>query len=233
MTDAIKPEVLIARLTSENEAWRVDAEQRLVALGAAAVGPLRRALQHAMPSVRLHAVRALAKLGDPSAIDDVVAALGDSENSGAVAIAAERALVEWGAPVRDAVLEAALRGPAGIRPRALRALGKIGGEGLQGPLTTLLGDPVAAIRLQAAVALVQTLGRQALGRVAPLLGDADKWVRYGVAEALVQLGSARGRKVLEEARDDPEERGTHTQFWAEELLDDLDELERTGRVVDR
>jgi HEAT repeat protein len=66
--------------------------------------------------------------------------------------------------------------------------------------------------------------------IAPLLSDADKWVRYSVAEALVRIGSVRGRAVLEEARVDVEEQGTYIRFWAEDLLDQIEELERTGRA---
>jgi HEAT repeat protein len=67
--------------------------------------------------------------------------------------------------------------------------------------------------------------------VSPLLQDEDKWVRYGVAEALVSVGSVRGEEALREAASDPEELGTHIQFWAEDLLDAIEELRRTGRAL--
>lgn len=228
--DQVRPEVLVSRLASDHEQWRLEAEARLIALGGAAVELLMGAVHHANPAVRLHAVHALARIGDPRGISAVVGALGDAENLGAVAIAAEKALVEWGAAVKPDLLRAARSGGLAVRARAIRALGKIGGADLEPELESMLKDPEPAVRTQAAAALGEIAGERAVERLAPLLQDPDKWVRYGVAEALVRLGSVRGEKVLEDARDDPEERGTHVQFWAEELLDQLSELRRTGQA---
>ena len=227
--DQVKPEVLVSRLASDNEQWRLEAEARLIALGGPAVHLLVGAVRHASPAVRMHAVHALARIGDARGVAAVVGALGDAENLGAVAIAAEKALVEWGAPVKPELLRAARAGPVAVRARAIRALGKIRGDDLEPDLEAMLRDPEPAVRGQAAAALAEVAGERAVERVAPLLEDADKWVRYGAAESLVRLGSVRGEKVLESARDDPEERGTHVQFWAEELLDQIGELRRTGQ----
>lgn len=229
--EPVKPEVLVSRLASDHEPWRLEAEARLIALGASAVELLVGAVRHASPAVRLHAVHALARIGDSRGIDAVVGALGDAENLGAVAIAAEKALVEWGAAVKPDLLRAARSGPLPVRARAIRALGKIGGADLEPELEAMLREPEPAVRGQAAAALGQVAGERAVERIAPLLEDADKWVRYGVAESLVRLGSVRGEKVLEAARDDAEERGTHVQLWAEELLDQIGELRRTGRSI--
>ncbi len=227
--DQVKPEVLVSRLASDHEPWRLEAEARLIALGGAAVELLVGAVRHANPAVRLHAVHALARIGDSRGIPAVVGALGDSENLGAVAIAAEKALVEWGAAVKPELLRVARSGPVPIRARALRALGRIGGADLEAELESMLRDPEPAVRTQAAAALGEVAGERAVERLAALLEDPDKWVRYGVAESLVRLGSVRGERVLEAARDDAEERGTHVQFWAEELLDQIGELRRTGQ----
>lgn len=223
-------EALIERLASENETWRVDAESRLIALGPAAVEPLLAALGHPSTAVRLHAVHALMKIGDPRGIPFVARALGDGENLGAVAIAAEKALVEWGAPAKPALLEVATSGPEALRPRAIRALGRIGGPDLEAPLRALLTHPAPAVRSQAAAALAACIGERAIEAIAPLLADGDKWVRYGAAETLVRVGSARGEGALREARADPEEQDPHTQLWVEELLDEIEELRRTGRA---
>ncbi|MFZ5469202.1 MAG: HEAT repeat domain-containing protein [Myxococcota bacterium] len=229
MSDPVKPEVLIARLTSNNEAWRVEAESRLLSLGEAAVEPLLKAMQHANPAVRLHAVHALTHLRDARAVPVVISALADSENLNAVAIAAEKALVEWGEPVKTELLVFATSGPTSARPRAVRALGKIGGEELAAPLAKMIDDEAPGVRLQAAVALATVAGQQAVEPIAKLLDDPDKWVRYGVAEALVKLGSARGEEVLRAAAADPEEQGQHTQFWAQNLLEEIEELRRAGK----
>jgi hypothetical protein len=58
-------------------------------------------------------------------------------------------------------------------------------------------------------------------------------VRLGVAEVLVELGSVKGEAVLREVNEDPEERGQHLEFWSEELLDQIEELRRTGRAIDQ
>jgi HEAT repeat protein len=229
--EAVRPELLVARLSSDNEVWRVDAEARLIRLGAGAVPLLLGALGHATAAVRIHAAHALARIRDARAIAPVARLLGDGENSGAVAIAAEKALVEWGAPAVPRLLEAAQAGTDSVRSRAIRALGRIGGAVLEAPLRQWLGDPSSAVRTQAAVALTRVIGAPAVDAVAPLLRDPDKWVRYEVAEALVQLGSTRGEEALREAAADPEEKGTHVQFWAEELLDQISELRRTGAAL--
>ncbi len=231
MHEPVRPEVLISRLTSSNETWRVEAESRLIAMGEEAVAPLIAAMHHANPAVRVHAVHALARIGAPRGIPAVLEALAETENLNAVAIAAEKALVAWGEPVKPALIELAVNGPDAVRPRALRALGRIGGAELQGPLSPLLRDRHPAVRTQAAAALASALGEAAIGLIAPLLQDHDKWVRYGVAEALIGVGSTQGEKVLQEAQADPEEQGQHTQFWAEDLLDQIEELRRTGRAI--
>jgi len=228
--EQVKPEVLVSRLASDHEPWRLEAEARLVALGAGVVELLAGAVRHASPAVRLHAVHALARIGDARGIPAVVGALGDRENLGAVAIAAEKALVAWGEAVKPELLGAARSGPLPVRARAIRALGKIGGADLEAELAAMLQAPEPAVRAQAAAALGEVAGERAVERLAPLLEDPDRWVRHGAAEALVHLRSALGEKVLEAARDDPEERGTHVQLWAEELLDQISELRRTGQL---
>ena len=231
MSDNVRPELLVSRLAADNEVWRVDAEARLIALGADAVPVLLGALHHAHPAVRIHAAHALSRIRDTRALPAVVAALADAENRGAVAIAAEKALVEWGEAAKPQLLEAARTAADPVRARAVRALGRIGGADLDARLRELLLDPVAGVRAQAAAALAAVAGSASLPALTPLLADADKWVRYGVAEALVGLGSTRGEAVLREAEADPEEQGTHVQFWAEDLLDQISELRRTGRTL--
>jgi HEAT repeat protein len=227
----VRPEVLISRLTSDNEAWRVDAERHLLALGDAAVEPLMGALKHASPAVRIHAVHALGHIRAPRAIPAVVQALSETENLGAVAIAAEKALAAWGAPVKPVLVDLAQSGDESVRPRAIRTLGKIGGDNLRDVFAALLSDSSASVRTQAAAAMAAAFGEQAIEFISPLLSDPDKWVRYGVAEALVGVGSVRGELALREAREDPEEAGSYVPYWAEELLDQISELRRTGRAL--
>jgi len=231
METDVRPEVLISRLTSDNETWRVDAERRLLAMGPAAVEPLVHSLRHASPSVRVHALHALGRLKDLRALDAVIGALADTENLGAVAIAAEKALIAWGDPVKTSLIQVSVAGPSAVRPRAIRALGKIGGEDLEDILLPLLKDAEPGVRTQGALALVAALEERSIERVAPLLTDPEKWVRYEVAAALLSVGCIRGETVLREAAADPEERGTHIQFWAEDLLDSVEDLKRLGRSI--
>jgi HEAT repeat protein len=161
----------------------------------------------------------------------MISALADTENNSAGAIAAEKALVSWGEDAKGALLKASLTGPAHVRARALRALGKIGGDDLEPPLRALIADPLPGVRGQAAAALAQLCGARCVEAIRPLLGDPDKWVRYGAAEALVQVGSAGGERVLQQAREDSEEEGSYLRFWADDLLDQIAELRRTGRAI--
>jgi HEAT repeat protein len=231
MSEPVRPEVLISRLMSDQQPWRMDAEARLIAMGAPAVEPLIHALRHAQPAVRAHAVHALSRIGDERGIAPVIQALGDGENLGAVAIAAEKALVEWGEPVKPALRDAASSGDEAVRARALRALGRIGGRELKSFFEGLLKHSLPSVRTQAASALAQVAGEEAIPLLVPLLQDSDKWVRYGVAEALMSQRCVRGEAVLAQARDDEEEQGGHIPFWAEELLDEAAELRRTGRAI--
>src|SRR5258707_8119098 len=125
MSEKVRPEVLISRLTSANESWRVDAEARLISLGDVSVPALIGAMKHANPSVRVHAAHAVARIGNPSAIPALITALEDTENNAAGAIAAEKALVLWGEAVKGAMPEASLRRPAQHPPRPLPHLGQI------------------------------------------------------------------------------------------------------------
>src|SRR5262249_56992095 len=112
-------------------------------------------------------------------------------------VADEKAMVDWGEPVKSALLQSVKPGSEAVRARALRALGKIGGEDLEPSLRAMLADPLPSIRGQAAAALGAAIGPRAVEIIAPLLEDSDKWVRYGVAEAVVGVGFVRGRGVLE------------------------------------
>lgn len=228
MSELLRPEVLISRLGGPNEGWRLDAETRLVALGESAVPTLLGATGHPHVAVRLHAVRALARIQSPRGLPAILEALADTENHCAVAIAAEKALIHWGEPVKAALLEAAREGPVAIRSRALRALGKIGGDELPAALSEFLADESGAVRLQTALALAEVSGEACIELLRRLLDDRDQHVRFAVAEALVGLGSTLGEEVLLLAVNDPDEEDLHVQYQAQQLLEEIAELKRAG-----
>lgn len=219
----MSPAELIARFTAEEPQWRLEALGALVKLGSTAVAPLLEAAQSPLVAVRVHAVQALGKLRDERGLAVVLGALGERENHGAVAISAERALVEWGPGCKAALTYQALFGADSVRPRAVRVLGKLGGSSAS--LVRLLGDALDTVRLQAAEALAFADPKAALIELPPLLDDRTDFVRHGVAEALVGLGSSLATPLLAQALKDEA-----TQAWAEGLLEVLAEARREGRL---
>jgi HEAT repeat protein len=221
--------VLISRLALESERWRLAAENELVQMGAKAVDMLVGALRHANPQVRFHAVRALARVQDPKAIPALAAVLGDGENNHAVAIAAEKALVSFGDGAAAALLEAAKSGPETVRPRAVRALGLIANAPAPA-FRELTQSPDWTVRAQAYAALAKRAADSAVTDLVRGLADPEDWVRRAVAEALVDLRRAEGRAVIQAVLDNPDEE-FNQHVWAENLLDRLEELERTGDIA--
>ncbi len=224
--DSAEAAALIEKLGSAPVRQRVEAELRLVE--ARQVGPLIGALCDRRVEVRVHAAHALGRLGDPAAAPALRALLADSENHGAAAIAAEKALVALGAGAVEALLWAATHGPG--RARALRALSGVPEAAARADeLRPLLRDQEAPVRRQAGLAFLALRGRAAVAALTPLLSDPDKWVRYELAVGLGELGCLRGRACLLEAVADEEERGTAFAQRVDELLEELTDLERTGQ----
>jgi HEAT repeat protein len=221
--------VLVSRLALDGERWRHEAEDALVQMGDKAVEVLLGALGHANPMVRFHAVRALCRLRAKRAIPVLVQRLGDTENHNAVAIAAEKALVDFGTEAILSLLEVAKSGPEGVRPRAVRALGRIQGAPSE-VFRELTRSPDWTVRAQAYAALARTAGDAAVPDLIAALSDPEDWVRRAAAEALVDLRRAEGKALLQAVLDNPDEE-FNQHVWAENLLDRLEELERTGNLV--
>jgi HEAT repeat protein len=223
----MSPVELIARFSSEDPQWRLDAVARLVATGPSILPLLLEAAQDPSVAARVHAVQALGKLQDPGGLAVVVAALGETANNGAVAIAAEKALIAWGRPAcGPSVGYVALYGAGNARARAVRVLGNYRCPELPPFLVRLLGDSLDTVRLQAAEALAAMDPDRARLQLPPLLDDRTDFVRWGVAEALVKLDSPLGEVVLAEALTHEE-----THDWAEELLEQLAQGRRQGRIL--
>lgn len=212
-------EKLIARLAEPNPLWREHAEHHLCRLGEAAVPPLISALAHGSAQVRVHAAQVLGRLQAARAVEPLAAALSEGADRGALAIAAEKALVAIGAAALPALLRVATQGDPRTAARALRAVGLIGerSDDVERTLRASFAASDSGVRTQAAAAWCE-LGLST-DEVAPLLSDADKWVRYLVAEAMAKRGDERARPVLEAAAADDEE--PWLPSWAEDLLAEL------------
>ena len=225
----VSEKVLVSRLALPEERWRVDAENALVQMGEKAVDVLIGALGHANPHVRFHAVRALSRLGARRALTPLVERLSDRDNNHAVAIAAERALVELGADAVPALLDVAKNGKDDVRPRAVRALGRIPSAPAEA-FRELSRSPDWTVRAQAVAALAKRAGDAAVPDLIAALKDQEDWVGRAAAEALVDLRHAEGKPLLQRVLDDPDEE-FNQHVWAENLLDRLEELERTGDLA--
>ena len=95
---------LIAKLRGKSSASRDQLLAELVALGAAAVGPLTRALEDKDYKIRMAAAEALGALGDDEAIGPLILALSDSSKN--TQAAAAEALARIGDAAVPALLDA-------------------------------------------------------------------------------------------------------------------------------
>ena len=221
----MNPAEVISRFSADEPQRRLEAVATLVAAGPSSLPTLLDAAQHPLVAVRVHAMQALGRLRDPLGLAVVVAALAETANHGAVAIAAERALIEWGRPAcGPSVRYVALYGAESARARAVRVLSHYRCPELPPLLMRLLGDPIATVRLQAAEGLAAMDPERARVQLPPLLDDRVDFVRWGVAEALVKLDCPLGSPVLAEALQHDE-----THDWAEALLEQLADARRQGR----
>lgn len=225
----VSEKVLVSRLALPEERWRVEAENALVQMGDKAVDVLIGALAHANTQVRFHAVRALSRLGARRALRSLVERLGDADNNHAVAIAAEHALIAFGAEAVAPLLDVAKNGREDVRARAVRALGRIAGAPAEA-FRELTRSSDWTVRTQAITALGKRAGEAAVPDLIAALKDPEDWVRRAAAEALVDLRHAGGKPLLQAVIDNPDEE-FNQHVWAENLLDRLEELERTGDLA--
>ena len=160
---------LMRGLGSSRWEARRAASEALVSMGSPAITPLIDALQDRNPDVRWAAIRALGKLGDPTAIKPVTKALRDKD-SGVRKTAAE-ALGKIG----DARATAALITAVGdedwsVRQAAVESLGKIGNPKAVDAVVNTLRDGYSDVR-QAAVAAAVQIGKPAVAPLIKALGD--------------------------------------------------------------
>ena len=174
----------------------------IVRLGAAATPLLLDRLKDDSPSVRHDAVHALSKIGDPRALEALVAILGDESSK--VVCKAAFALGQIG----DTSAIPALVGLLGRDDRelesALNAVLERFGAGAVQPLVEALADANWRTREQAADALRGIGDPGAAPGLIPLLSDPCWQVRFAALNALGRLGAPP--EIFEAVRNDDDRR---------------------------
>jgi hypothetical protein len=131
----------------------------------------------------------------------VEALLYDLDLPDAAKLAATDALAESGtvdhAPLVAWMAEAAEDDPE-LRPRIIRALGRLGHPAGHDAVLAALDDSAWQVRAAAAEAAGRSALQSAVPRLAELLGDDEWWVRFRAGEALARLRDD-GRRALDQA----------------------------------
>ncbi len=164
---------------------------------------LVRLLQRGDPSVRHLAAAALGDLGDPAALDALLAALAGPDEEGVRWRAAE-GLARIGEPAVAGLAALAEDGDPDVRWKAIVALGDIGDPRAGPALRDRLADPDRFVRGRAVSALAR-LGEPCLPLALDALADPDPRVRQGAAEVLGLLGDPTAAGGLLRALRDPAE----------------------------
>lgn len=165
--------------------------------------------------VRRYLVLVLGKLGERAAVPALLAATKDPD-------ADTRLYAVWSLGrlgdrrAVEAVLESSLAEDPGSRKMAAYVLGKLGDPGAIPRLEVLLGDPVADVRWNAAIALASLgrpsglvvlrsmVDREALSRQAQLSGDQAETAMVNALKAFALLRDRESLPLLEKlAREDP------------------------------
>jgi len=185
-------ESLIARLAAGDAPARKRAASALIAADGEAVEPLIVALQDASWEVRRGAAEALGEIGDPRAVEPLIAAL------------AQPSRPSPGAPAGDGAAQ------TGVRKTVAEALGKLGHPSAVEPLIAALADDDPSVRGSAAAAL----GRIADARAVEPLADAaftdkNRGVQLQAVMALGEIGDPRGVEALSLVVTDARRSGLH------------------------
>jgi HEAT repeat protein len=199
---AVEP--LVAALKDSDYGVGHAAAKALVKIGALAVEPLVGALKETQSLVRSSAAEALGQIGDPRAVEPLIAALSDSSGFFVRRLAA-RALGEIGDPRAVAPLIASLNDEEdSVRQAAAQALSRLGHSAVE-PLVAALADRDWNVRHAAAQALGGLGWKPGRTRIGPTYwaarGDWDKCVEIGAAaiEPLIGAFDATDYGVREQA----------------------------------
>lgn len=164
---------------------------------------LVRLLERGDPSMRHLAAAALGDLGDPAALDALLAALAGPDEEGVRWRAAE-GLAKLGPAAVDGLASLAASPDPDVRWKAIVALGDIGDPRAGPCLRGRLVDPDRFVRGRAVSALAR-LGAPCLPLMLEALADPDPRVRQGGAEVLGQVGDPASVEALLAALRDPAE----------------------------
>ena len=155
----------MADLSSTDAVTRESAIARLAVIGPRAIDRLGRLIQSRTTApVRAAALRALEAIDDPRAFDTALTTIDDTNSSvsiAAIAIARRYLRGAGGAGAVDRLTRVAIdQGrPEAVRLAALRALGDLDRRTMAPLLTSLAGDPIAAVREEAAAQRSRRRGR--------------------------------------------------------------------------
>ncbi len=193
---------LVEALAEEDALLRTEALRALISIGREAVPALIAALSSQSDRVRWLSAQALGDIGDPRAVDGLVAALRDSDEQ--TRKRATMALVKLGAPAVKALVGCLGDERTEVGGKALWALGKIGPPAVPG-LLGALRSPEKLAHQRAAWSLV-VVGKPALAPLRKLLDDRETAVRdrakLTLIGVLVELGlpvmNALARDLLSE-----------------------------------
>lgn len=152
-------------------------------------------LGHVDENERNGAALALAKIGEPRAVQAILGALNDPKNTQSPYMAFVIREVN-----DSRALEPLIDGLANpnrvVRECAVNTLGQLRDARAVEPLITALTDPQSSVRAEAATALEEIGDARAVVPLITALADPDGWVRHKVAGALGQLGDARAVEPL-------------------------------------
>jgi len=195
-------DAVVALLAETDPVLRQAVNQALTLAGAAALEPLRAALNDPNERVRTRASDALAQLGE-QAIATGLAAL-ESGDAGS-RITAAQTLGALRTPRAVAPLVAKLDDPDTlVRVAAALALGEIASEPAVQAVQKLVSSDEAQLRVAAAQALGASRDVGAVPALLKLLADSESEVRAAAAQALGILGDDRAVPALDERRSDPD-----------------------------
>jgi len=180
----------LAALLQQSAAGEDDVTCDLICLALPAednpLAEIARMLEHANPSVRWWAVRALSALRDLEVVSLLQAALRDTDE--AVRVAAAWALGELHAATAVESLVALFVDPSGwVRRTAAEALRHIAEPGTP-RLAAALQDPRDGVRVQAAYALSRIRSQSAIPALFAALNDPNYLVSAYALEALKAMG---------------------------------------------
>jgi HEAT repeat protein len=180
--------LLVKELACKDERSSRDVAEALVAFGPRAVPALVELLADpAYEAARIWAARILGRIGDPSAVDELVARLNDRDDR--LRVAATEALGIIGDPrALHAIVRAILRDPAAqVRAQAAGAVARIQGERAVDVLVAALADPDFATRIRALEAF-ETMRVDDTSPLETALRDPNVEVRRRAALALERVG---------------------------------------------